>query len=166
MWLPEGYPTPFRFYTEYKTSPAEAMKALRGLQSVVSAGVTYRDYAPRVSDAKVIVDRYLAESEQGDSDMRAAVAAAMRFYASAALAWSVRLSRSNHERLANDPSLKDCPPMVPIVEKARQDKFAISESAKIGIAVSLQFEPLWRCASEKIAEADRTLKAIPTGGQQ
>ena len=35
----------------------EVLAALKGLQSVVSAGVTYRDYGPRVADTDVRVDR-------------------------------------------------------------------------------------------------------------
>ena len=38
----------------------DALDALRGLQSVVESGLTYRDYATRVLDAKVKVDRYLS----------------------------------------------------------------------------------------------------------
>lgn len=141
----------------------DALKALGGLQSVVAGGVNYRDYAPRVSDAKIIVDRYIQEPERGDGAVKEAVAAAMRYYASAARAWSARLSRSNYEQVANDPSLRDCPPMLDIVEEAKRDRTAISEPSKIGIYVGLRFQPLWSCASDKIGEAERALKAMREG---
>lgn len=38
----------------------EALEALQGLKSVTDAGVNYTNYAPRVLDAKIKVDRYLA----------------------------------------------------------------------------------------------------------
>jgi len=55
---------------------AEAMKALKAIQFVTYGGVSYRDYAPRVSDAKIVVDRYLQEpAEQGRGEVRSAIAA-------------------------------------------------------------------------------------------
>ncbi len=42
----------------------EALQVLRGLQSITTAGVSYRDYAPRVLDAKVQLDRYLGMDSQ------------------------------------------------------------------------------------------------------
>ena len=64
---------------EVQPSPVqEAMKAVRGLQSVSQGGITYRDYAPRVSDAKVIVDRYLQDTGEPESPGKASIKDALR----------------------------------------------------------------------------------------
>src|SRR5712692_6783873 len=42
------------------STATDALEALKALQSVTSSGVSYRDYAPRVLDAKVKVDKYLS----------------------------------------------------------------------------------------------------------
>lgn len=62
------------------SSPAprqEALDALQGLQSVTEAGTGYTLYAPRVLEAKIKVDRYLAAAPT-DAPERAAITQAMR----------------------------------------------------------------------------------------
>jgi hypothetical protein len=46
----------------------EALRSLKGVQSAVAGGISYSDYAPRVTDAKIVVDRYLDE-DKSDSDI-------------------------------------------------------------------------------------------------
>jgi hypothetical protein len=99
----------------------EALRALKGVQSAVEGGISYRDYTPRVTDAKIVVDRYL---DGGKSDLDAAkapIAAAMGYYTLASNAWSVKISVAanggmsdvNNEietaKLGLDLLIKDCP---------------------------------------------------------
>jgi hypothetical protein len=70
----------------------EALRALKALQSVTSAGVNYRDYAPRVGDAKIQVDRYVSEPKGTIAETRSAIAAAMGFYILASSAWSASMT--------------------------------------------------------------------------
>src|SRR5262245_12724328 len=57
------------------TSPApspaaiEALTALKGLRSVLAAGVSYGDYARRVGKMKIHVDRYLENAPPPGSDL-------------------------------------------------------------------------------------------------
>src|SRR5262249_7082795 len=57
----------------------EAIGALRMLRSVARTGVTYPEYAPRVSEAKNVVDRYLAK-EDGAPAIRFAIADSFHYY--------------------------------------------------------------------------------------
>ena len=43
------------------SASAEAVMALKTRQSVASGNPTYGDYAPRVTDAKIVADRYLTD---------------------------------------------------------------------------------------------------------
>src|SRR3989442_1564662 len=43
----------------------DVLKVLKGLQSATGAGVNYRDYAPRVTDAKIQVDQLLGDTPDG-----------------------------------------------------------------------------------------------------
>ena len=144
---------------------ADALAALKELQSVVSGGVNYRDYGRRVGDAKIRVDRYLQGPDQEDALVKKAIADAMRFYASAALAWSARISNDylDSRRVGNDPSVKDCPHMATVVNEimeARPANTNLPESQVIGIIVGLHFQPLWVCAAEKIAEAELLARSM------
>src|SRR5262249_891418 len=48
----------------------EALDALKALQSVTQSGISYRDYAPRVLDAKVKVDHYVASPVTDQPEVR------------------------------------------------------------------------------------------------
>jgi hypothetical protein len=73
-------------------SPAvEALRALKDLQSVVSSGVTYRDYGSRVADASIAVDRFLETPASEDQDARSAAREAISFYKLAGHVWSERV---------------------------------------------------------------------------
>src|SRR2546422_7652991 len=71
------------------SAAAEALRALKGLQSVTTAGVTYRDYGPRVQDAKIIVDRFVQDQSTGDPGVRSAIGGAMNYYVLASFTWLV-----------------------------------------------------------------------------
>ncbi len=134
-------------------SPAkEALTALEALRSVTTGGVTYRDYAPRVSDAKIIVDRFL--HGQNDDPSRAAIADALNFYVAASTAWSYRIRNQGYrELLIMKPLMERCVSLKQVVEQTRpKDDFAV------GFAIAQLGPPaLWVCAADKIAEAGRLL---------
>jgi len=80
---------------------AEALDALRALRSVTESGVTFRDYATRVLDARVKVDRCQ------NSSAAATVAArlAMREYELASRAWSAGFATEFDDAPATVPLL-------------------------------------------------------------
>lgn len=151
----------------------EAIKALKALESATKGGVSYREYAPRVIDAKVIVDRYLGMPISGDQSIRQAVADAMSFYVLASTAWNGRVVRGGTESFVaagRDPAVQKCPAAKQAAEEPRRASPSpriLGEDYAIGSALAYFGLPsLWSCASDKIAEAERALKAMPTEGQR
>jgi hypothetical protein len=85
----------------------EAIGALEGLRSVARTGVTYQEYAPRVSEARLAVDKYL-QTEAGGPAIRRAIADSFHFYALAGAAWNAGLSRGNYATVGTDSALPRC----------------------------------------------------------
>ncbi len=168
----------------------EALDALMGLQSVTNAGISYLDYAPRVLDAKIKVDKYLSGSSEGDAP-RAAIRIAMQYYELAATAWNGSLMKYNDKAtqvgrtLRGDPALMECPSVRTAIAGADASAVGISggyigegkfrvklpqktaaETAETavyftGTHVGQNPAILWSCGSDKIAEAEELLKDKP-----
>lgn len=83
----------------------EAMKALKGLRSVAQGGITYRDYVPRVSDAKIVVDRYLQEPDA--SPVKTSISEAMQFYVFAGAVWNAKIT--SQPGIGAHPMVERCP---------------------------------------------------------
>jgi hypothetical protein len=122
----------------------DALKALRGLQSVTTSGISYREYAPRVSDAKITVDQYLREPG-GDPEAKKAIATTMGYHVLASSVWNVEVSERNASdranrlsRLLQQPIVKTCSDLTPV-------------TGAPGVPT------IWECASAKLADAERLL---------
>lgn len=149
-------------------SPAqEALTALKSLQSVAEGGVSYRDYAPRVSDAKIVVDRYLGSAATpGEDALRAAIAKAMGFYVLASSAWNTKISkagrgdRADYETIGSNPLLGECAPVQQEIENAhrKNPRMKIGDPVNAGLVMVFDgFPALWQCARARIAEADHLI---------
>jgi hypothetical protein len=150
------------------TAPAdaqgEALKALRTLESGTSAGMTYRDYAPRVADTKAVVDRYLSGKPEGEAVQ--GIAVAMGYYVIASSSWSGMITK-RHPSLpgAERLPLETCEalrvaikPKDPAITASRYRELMIS-SIKVNSSVlgDAMTAPLWSCASAKLAEVEKLL---------
>jgi hypothetical protein len=136
----------------------DAMDALKALRSVTQSGITFRDYAPRVLDARVKVDRYL--SSVGDAPTATAVRLAMEAYELATQAFPGLERTSIGENL--DPNLLEkCPVIKKVVDIVKSlpawrelglgDKSAdVVDGRPANVA-------LWACARSQFAEAERLL---------
>jgi hypothetical protein len=122
----------------------KALKMLKALRSVAQGGVTYRDYTPRVSDAQIIVDRYVQEPERGDAEIKGAIAESMRLYGLAGSAWNARISQRNYS-FGADPAIARCEPAQRLIAHSKQSggKFGwelwatpFGEGEKIGILLT------------------------------
>jgi hypothetical protein len=87
---------------------SEAMRSLKAVQSAVTGGISYRDDTPRVTDAQIVVDRFLELRDAATPDVREAVAMAMSFHVFAGTAWSARFERASWT-IAGDPMIEKCP---------------------------------------------------------
>jgi hypothetical protein len=139
----------------------DAFQALKALQSVTRAGVSYREYSTRTLDTKVQVDRYLAEREREDeAELRSAIAKAMEFYVFAAMVWSVDVTRGDYSPLARNPAVNDCPPVKEAVAKKLREpnRYRFDDATRAGIAIAAEGpSPLWTCAAERIVIAEKIL---------
>jgi hypothetical protein len=68
----------------------EAIQALKAVQSITNLGVNFRDYQPRIGDAKIKVDQYAARPGH-DARVAAHLNLAMGYYALANEAWGVTI---------------------------------------------------------------------------
>ena len=128
--------------------------------------MTYREYAPRVSEAQLVVDRYL-QKEDGAPSIKGAIADSFHFYALAGAAWNAGLSRGNYATVGTDSALARCAPAQRVIaESKRKSPFiwrakGAGEGATTGMVIATDgIAALWSCASDKLAEAESFARAI------
>jgi len=130
-----------------------ALQALRAMQSVTRAGLTYGDYRPRLLDAKVQVDRYV-QTPEGLREVKMAMRQSMALYLLAGNAWSWKIRQDALEgELAGDSALPLCPEVAQAAIKAGggyDSEYAIQNRVDI----------LWGCASRKIDDAAALLPTV------
>jgi hypothetical protein len=113
----------------------EAIRALRGVESITTGGTTYREYVTRANDAKIVVDRYLQDRNSSGPE-RAAISGAMGFYAVAGVVWGALITRR---------------PVAP------QDLRLLPGACRHATTQNELYRGMWVCASERIAEAEKLL---------
>lgn len=136
----------------------DALQALRDLRSVLSVGTRLPDYSARLGDAKIKVDRYLAQPERGDKEPRAAMAEAIEFYRVAGVAWRVSLRMIVYEtqQLGGESALERCEDLKPVLDREASIVNASGNGLR-GFNAASEFKLLWTCASRRI---DRAAKAL------
>lgn len=157
------------FDTHAFASPAagqqEALEALQGLKSVTDAGVNYTNYAPRVLDAKIKVDRYLAAAPT-DAPGRDAIALAMREFVLASQAWNAVIGKRVEDEIASgtqimsDKDMASCPAIQGLIATSNQ-KTTTMQLFDLGpayFAAQDGVRPLWQCAALSVADAVRLAK--------
>jgi hypothetical protein len=153
----------------------EAVDALKALRSVTESGISYRDYASRVLDAKVKVDRYLSSAANDGAALRSGIGLAMREYELASQAWSTAISTSVGtlavatsvgRTLDGDPEISKCPAIRQWIDQTNQtaarsrvtrNNSPDQRAAMIGLLAGQRPALLWTCASAHVAEAERLL---------
>lgn len=146
-----------------------ALDALRGLRSIAGSGVSYRDYAPRVLDAKVIVDKYAGQA--GDDRLAPVIAKAMQYFELASQAWGLKISGLSNGGLnrvvdigkAVAPDLDVCPALRAEAQRNEQmraqmkikpPRNEMESFATLGMDMGNP-AALWKCAGERVAEAEK-----------
>jgi hypothetical protein len=150
---------------------ADALDAVRGLQSVTQAGVNYQEYSRRLLDAKVITDRYLSSAKpelKGEP-----IRLAMRYYEVASQLWSHKISTNSGSwnqsiglgrELTQDTELRSCPGLAAGVDRLLQqisqsrlpmpkqpDKRQESQLSMLTFLAGDTLLPtIWTCASAQI----------------
>ena len=137
---------------------SDALRALKALQSAATSGVTYQDYAPRVTDAKIQVDRYLAGKPAGPE--RLPISKAMDFYVLASSAWNAKVSKSGYGDVGGSPLAAECPALAELMRRtdANTSVRTLGQATARGISISISGVPdIWQCASAQLAEAEKLL---------
>ena len=138
----------------------DALDALRGLKSATEVGINLRDYAPRVVDAKVKLDKYLATAPKDGQQLEPI----MRLYVMALQAWTMKAGQKGtpfaiSEEIMASPELSSCPAMqnlIVIVKKESEEKVGLfgpkdTPAQWLGVHLFTSQGVLWKCAAEKLA---------------
>jgi hypothetical protein len=134
-----------------------ALAALRALQAAVSAGVSYREYAPRVIETVATVETFVRNPASGESGVKAVMNAAMSLHTLAVEAWNVRIRKAGYEELAANPAADLCPALRAKMMTAREQGLLKPTPLSAGIGVAAGLPQIWSCAGEKVDEAARLL---------
>jgi hypothetical protein len=151
---PASAPTPTPFQ--------EAFDALLALRSVTTSGVSYRDYAPRVLDTKVKVDRYISGPGSDRPELQKALRTAMAEYELASQAWSntinvtLGITGVGH-RIMEDPEIASCATIKPLIERLNPKKPRQNQYIEIAVSVGQRPALLWACASTQVGGAERLM---------
>jgi hypothetical protein len=155
---------------ETKTPAAkEALAALRTLQSATEIGISYRDYAPRVIDAKTKLDAYLDEPETDDAALRSRLETVMKIFIMAGQAWTDKMATDRVLRgqaldntdfgalgraILTDKEISACPGFPKRIEEASAMLRALptqSLDSSMGVLAAMAGPQIfWTCASSKL----------------
>jgi hypothetical protein len=155
--------TPDRTRQDKPLAAQEALKALKGLDSVVQGSVTYREYSSRVLDAKIVVDRFLEKLELADRDAALAVSRAIGYHVAASSVWNAKVRNQLYYDV--DPVVYECPEARELIRQGQQDrqignfKLQAGLSAQKIVANFGGLPVIWRCASKETADAERRFRA-------
>jgi len=146
----------------------ETLRALKAIESVTGGGANYSEYARRVLDTKVVVDRYL-ERLGGDPRNKGYLGNAMSLYLLASFAWNVKVTGQNGDTLIMDPRIDLCPAVQQLRDGARTEYLPrLCESCSewtvprdlVQVRRLMDSMPLlWECASENLSAAERAINA-------
>jgi hypothetical protein len=136
----------------------EALQALNALKSAVDGGaINFRDYSLRTTDAKITVDRYLADGQSEKEPARPAINAAMGYYLLTEKAWAQHIqANANGGELARDPLLPSCAEAMEAISNSpamRMTSGGLDQDTLKGIALSISYSSFLPCAARKLAEA-------------
>jgi len=137
----------------------EALQALGMLGALTQRGITFEEYATRLDQVAVQVDRSLRTmAAQGGSQIGQLVERAMGYYVAARWAWEVtRMPQRERSwvtlarQLPGDPEFAMCPAVRLVFteadkERKHEETFAID---------ALNIGAFWSCAADQVARADR-----------
>ena len=150
----------------------EAAQALKAVQSITHLGVTYRDYQPRIGDARIKVDQYVARPGH-DAYLAALLNRVMGYYALASHAWEVTIRGDGlpgwyekKEAVWKVMQAADCRPLREFTQ-ARAESFSLwGRRSEYMADVSDYLEQrlfgnvvptIWQCASQAMLELDEVL---------
>lgn len=136
---------------------SDVITILKDLQSVSRVDVPYRVYFNRVSFAKTDIDRHLAAVK--DAELKGALVTTLGMHLLAANAWKAKTlnERDKWEAVGDDPVAELCAGTRRVLGISDEPP-GLSRSAWRGMAIAAAIPLLWDCASDRVAEVERSLK--------
>jgi hypothetical protein len=146
-------------------APEDAIDSLQALNSVVTSGVRYVDYAPRVLDARVKVDRFLDRNNSaGAKRLRSLMLIAISCYEAQSKLWNAKLfsgSDGTAHRAVVGLELSKNMRVLGACPAVRQTIYSITPSGEsfadlIKLATDIEEHEddlrvgLWQCAGEQL----------------
>jgi len=158
---------------DFRRAGREALRQLKALASAVEGGITYHDYAPRVTDAKIKVDQFLDEWRPSPHPLfNEHIADSLGFYLAASTAWNLRVSNAGGSQgparqllminLSTNPYIRKCAPLQEMLLRRRSEpdynKYGFPEAVADGVHIMLDTpKPLWECARNSTIDAEKGL---------
>jgi hypothetical protein len=140
---------------EEQEAAGGALEALLGIHGILKEGLTYEDYAARVLDAQVQVNRYLNSPAAASPDLRDGAHEAMELYVFASRVWDGR-NKNQAAPLAADRALDFCPALRSLVEKVpERPPMSLEESR--GMVVVGNLPMVWSCAHGRVLQIQARL---------
>lgn len=145
---------------------ADALKALKTLDSVVSVGPKFLQYNEHLITAKSQIDPYLNQSNANPDPARAAIKQAIDYHLLAARAWNSSLTRGDSKTIGTDPLWLKCEPFQEFLRTPSQDtlmetmrKLSLKDPIALGVVACFSGPPfLMKCGSQATAEAEKLMK--------
>ena len=144
---------------EFTKAAKDVLRSLKGLAAVAEAGVTYNDYSPRVSNAKIKVNEFLEEYKDAPMpEFSQHVIDAIDYYVAASTAWNAKITKSASIPIL-DPFRKCKALADALKDKLRNFPGDEHDPVFESIYYSNHSMPyLWYCAKDKISQAESLLK--------
>lgn len=137
----------------FADSAKDALRALKKLEARCSAGVSYRDYAPALGDAKFEVDLYLSSEEAKENEeLRKSIDNIMKHYLLAGNVWREKFNSGGRPVsfiYARDTIARDVIYNYPNGTSLLVDDFMQGKIVYIDQAIGL----VWETARKNIEEA-------------
>jgi hypothetical protein len=141
---------PLRLGAGERQAAQEALRALKGLQSVTRAGVTYQDYMRRLGDTSIAVDR--GADGVKDPELRSSIETAMLYYRQVGSVWNAKIQKYDLEDYFRTVA-EYCSEAKELLDKARSEKYPQIHFEVGGV------QTMMACASNKLADVDQRLEA-------
>ena len=149
----------------------DSLDALKGLRSVTTSGIAYRDYATRVLDARVRIDRYLSFHDDKATEAQGAIRVAILEYELASHAWEASLGNildavqlwPQWGKILEDLEVAKCPLAKAAIDlDRRKPSPKLDHTKALGAAFYDVYQSegaakLWACAADEITAAELSL---------
>lgn len=158
---PAAAPAAPRLTAAERQAANDVLEVLKAVQSMTAGGTTFQEYVSRVRNAKVQVEEYLG-TEGGDRTIKEPVSRAMLLYLLAAAAWNAKTvnRQSEYEAVGTHSTLAFCPDLRPLLDTPPPTGVERTPAMNRGVNLTENLDRLWSCAAERVADAERALRAL------